>query len=375
MAASNFQEHFSMIEDPRQEWKIAHKLYDIIFLTVCAVIGGCDGWDEIEDFGEDWFDWLKGYGDFSNGVPSRDTIARTMSRIDADQLQRTFIAWMQSCHQNTDGAVIAIDGKTVRRSFDKSRDKGPIHMVNAFCTANQQVLGQCKTEEKSNEITAIPELLKLLDVRGCIVTIDAMGCQRKIAEQIIDGEADYILAVKRNQERLHQAFQRHFPAPKLLQLHKTDADIYMTDEKAHGREELRQYIVFETFDEFVDLSFEWKGMKSIGIAISTRTEPGHATDIAVRYYISSAQLSAKQFGEAVRSHWGVESSLHWCLDVAMYEDDCRIRRGEGAENMAAIRQVALNLLRKESSMKAGIKRKRQRAGRNEDYLSKVIEAA
>jgi predicted transposase YbfD/YdcC len=248
-------------------------------------------------------------------------------------------------------------------------------MVSSFCAENRQVLGQRKTDVKENEITAIPQLLELLDVKGCLVTIDAMGCQRKIAQKIVNKEADYVLAVKANQERLLHAFQRHFPADRIFQSGNKELDTYQTSEKGHGREETRFYFVSETFDEFVDLGLEWPNLQTLGVAVSLRKETGKAAEVAVRYYISSASLTAEQFGKAVRAHWAVESSLHWCLGVGMREDECRIRRGKAAENLAAVRHIAINLLKKETTMKGGIQRKRKHAARKTEYLSKVMEAA
>ena len=373
MRINTFVTHFADITDPRQLGKVEHKLFDIILLTISAVISGAEGWEDIEMFGEERLDWLRLYGDFDNGIPAHDTIARVISRIEPKELQSSFIKWMQNCQQLTEGSVIAIDGKTVRRSFDKKQRKAAIHMVSAFSAANSLVLGQVKTDAKSNEITAIPELLQLLEIKGCLVSIDAMGCQRNIADKIVKKEGDYLLAVKGNQPKLQAAFEKHFPLPKLSQY---DGDRFETKEKAHGRTEHRMYFVADIFEEFVDFSFEWPELKTVGAAVSIRQvgdKPPRAEDIFVRYYISSAELSAKEFGEAVRSHWSIENTLHWVLDVTMREDDSRIRRGDAAENLAGIKHIGLNLLRQETSLKLSVKKKRLKAALNEQYLSKVIE--
>jgi predicted transposase YbfD/YdcC len=363
-------DHISIIKDPRQNWKVAHKLSDIIFLAIVAVIAGAEGWEEIEDFGHDKLEWLKQYGDFENGVPVHDTIARVVSMINPKQFQTCFIAWMKDCHTATKGDVIAIDGKTVRGSYDKSKKRGAIHMVSAFSAANEVVLGQIKTQEKSNEITAIPELLKLLDIRGCLVTIDAMGCQKKIASKILECKADYLLAVKGNQKRLEQAFDNIFD---LKDLQDSLDNTYATQEMSRGRLETRLHKVSHDINALGDLAFEWPGLKTLGYAVSFRQEDGKpATSASIRYYISSAKLSAKDFAHAIREHWSIEVKLHWKLDTAFREDACRIRRGDGAENFAKIRHVALNLLNAEKSFSGGIKRKQKRANRSESYLSQVL---
>tara|TARA_R110001599_G_scaffold253132_3_gene453360 strand:+ start:133 stop:1269 length:1137 start_codon:yes stop_codon:yes gene_type:complete len=372
MGHTSLIEHFSIIRDYRQSGKVDHKLTDIILLVVCGVISGAEGWEDITDFGKDRLDWLKQYGDFDNGIPSDDTIARVMGRLSPRKVQACFSAWMESCHARTEGQIIAIDGKTLRRSYDKSKRKGAIHMVSAFCVENSLVLAQRQTSEKSNEITAIPELLDLLEVKGCLLTIDAMGCQREIAEKIVSKGADYLLAVKGNQPRLAKAFEKYFPISKLNDF---DEYSFSTAEKSHGRDETRIYIVKEIFDDFVDHSFEWKGMKSVGVCIGFRSKTGvppNAEDVMIRYFISSAKLSPKRFSEAVRWHWHIENKLHWTLDVAFQEDACRVRRESAGENLAAIRHIALNFLKSENTFKAGIKRKQKKAARNDDYLSEVL---
>ena len=363
-------DHISIIKDPRQKWKVAHTLSDILFLSIVAVIAGAEGWEEIEDFGKDKLEWLQKYGDFTNGIPVHDTIARVISMLNPKQFQSCFIAWMNDCHSVSKGSVIAIDGKTVRGSYDKSKKRGAIHMVSAFCAANEVVIGQIKTAEKSNEITAIPELLNLLDISGCLITIDAMGCQKKIAQTIINKNADYLLAVKGNQKRLEQAFDNIF---SLSDLQSESGDTYSTKEKSHGREETRLHKVSHGIDALGDIAFEWAGIKTLGYVASFRKEGGGPiTAPSVRYYISSAKLSAEELAHAAREHWSIEVKLHWKLDVALREDACRIRRGDAAENFSKIRHVSLNLLNADKSFKAGIKRKQKRAGRSESYLAQVL---
>ena len=364
-------DHISIIKDPRQTWKVEHCLADILFLCVAAVIAGAEGWEEIEDFGKDKLEWLQQYGGYKNGIPVHDTIARVIAMISPKQFQSCFIAWMKDCHTVTKGSVIAIDGKTVRGSYDKSNKRGAIHMVSAFCAANEVVIGQVKTAEKSNEITAIPELLKLLDISGCLVTIDAMGCQKKIASEILNKNADYLLAVKGNQKRLEQKFDDIFDVSDFQA--DDESNCYASQNKSHGRLETRLHKVSHDINLLDDIALEWPGIKTLGYIVSFRKEGDKpVTEPSVRYYISSAKLSAEELAHAAREHWAIEVKLHWKLDVALREDACRIRRGDAAENFSKIRHVALNLLNKDQTFKAGIKRKQKRAGRSESYLTAVL---
>lgn len=364
--------HFLDISDYRQKGKVKHKLSDIILLTICAVISGQDGWDGIEDFGHARLDFLKRYGYFSLGIPGADTISRVMGQISPKALQKSFISWMQSCHTLTEDEVIAIDGKTARGSYSKSKAKGAIHMVNAFATRNGMSIGQVKVNAKSNEITAIPELLELLDIQGCLITIDAMGCQKKIAQKIVDKGADYLLAVKGNQGKLEGKFEEYFDVSMLQNF---DGDSYSTQETSHGRKETRLAIVNDDLSILGDLKDEWPELKKMGIVASFRVDKDIATEknFSVRYYISSKNLSAKTLLNSTRSHWGVEV-MHWSLDTAFREDASRIRIDDRAEAFARIRQMALNLLKSEKSFKGGIQRKRMKAAMDESYLTKVLAA-
>ncbi|EGR1447376.1 ISAs1 family transposase [Vibrio cholerae] len=364
--------HFQIIKDYRQESKVEHKLSDIILLTICGVLSGHDGWDGIIDFGNARLDFLKRYGHFEAGIPSADTLSRVMGMINPVALQRSFIAWMKDCHTLTDGEVIAIDGKTLRGSYDRSKGKRTLHMVNAFATANGMSIGQLKVDSKSNEITAIPKLLDLLDVKGCLITIDAMGCQKKIAQKIRDKEADYLLAVKGNQGMLEQAFDDYF---RMDMLQDFDGSSYTTQEKSHGRIETRVALVDRDLSVLGDIEHEWPGLKSMGIVASIRQESAVATerDVSIRYYICSKELEAQTLLEATRSHWGVEV-MHWSLDTAFCEDNSRIRADDRAEAFARIRQICLNLLKSETTFKGGIKRKRMNCAMDEKYLSKVLES-
>jgi predicted transposase YbfD/YdcC len=363
-------DHISVISDPRQAWKVEHTLSDIIFLTIAAVIAGAEGWEDIQDFGEDNLEWLQKYGDFENGVPVHDTIARVMNLISAKQLQKSFAAWMKDCHEVTEGDVVAIDGKTIRGTYDKNKRCGAIHMVSAFSSANQVVLGQVKTAEKSNEITAIPELLKLLDIRGCLVSIDAMGCQKGIAQQIVDKGADYLLAVKGNQKKLEDAMGKVFNSSML---NSYEGDKYSIQEKGHGRTETRLALVSHDPSQLGDVELDWPELKTLGVVVSVRQEGDKpAETMTIRHYISSAELDAKELLEKSRAHWSIEVQMHWRLDVGMNEDSCRIQREQAGENLAVFRHIALNLLIEDKTFKAGIKRKQKKANRSNAYLSQVL---
>ena len=358
----------SIIRDPRQPRKVHHNLVDVLFLAITAVISGCEGWEEIEDFGNDKLDWLKKYLPFSGGIPTNDTISRIFQLIDPNEFQKCFARWMKSCCEMTHGDVIAIDGKTLKGSFKKQNKTDTIHMVSAFAAANSVVLGQVKTSEKSNEITAIPKLLDLLDIRGCLVTIDAMGCQTKIAKKIVDKGGDYLLPVKGNQKKLQSALDGIF---SIHRLEDKETEAYSTSEKGHGREEVRHCMVANA-SEIGDLVFEWAGLKTLGYVVSFRTEKGKETTAAVKFYISSADLDAKALLNASRAHWSVENNLHWQLDVSMNEDACRIRQRNSTENLATVRHTSLNLLKSEKSFEGGIKRKHKQANRSDSYREQVI---
>ena len=368
MSQKTLINHLSVIRDFRQPGKVKHELIDVLFLAITAVISGCEGWEEIEDFGNEKLDWLRQYLPFEEGIPSDDTISRIFQIIEPKEFQKSFAKWMKSCCEMTHGDVIAIDGKTLKGSFKKKNKTDSIHMVSAFASANSVVLGQVKTSEKSNEITAIPKLLDLLDIRGCLVTIDAMGCQTKIAKKIVDKGGNYLLPVKGNQERLQNALNDIF---SIKRLEAKETETYTTSEKGHGREETRHCMVANA-DEIGDLAFEWNSLKTLGYVVSFRAEKGEPSTVMMKFYISSAELDAKSLLTAAREHWSVENNLHWQLDVSMNEDACRIRQNNSTENLAAVRHVALNLLKTDGSFKAGIKRKHKQANRRDSYREKIV---
>ncbi len=360
--------HFAELKDPRVEGKNSHLLIDIIVMAICGVISGASGWEQIEIFAKSKHKWFGTFLDLPNGIPGHDTFRRVLSRLNAKKFQKCFISWMQSVSENLDGKVVAIDGKKVRRSYDSGSQKAAIHMVSAWASENRVVLGQVKTEEKSNEINAIPELLKLLEIKGCIVTIDAMGCQKKIANQIIEQGGDYVLGLKGNQSALLNAVEDVFAQADVETLNSDRFDFYETEDKGHGRKEVRTYFTTDATD--LPMAAQWPGIKSIGIVISDREENGkHSTDW--RYYISSLENDAERFAKAIRSHWGIENSLHYVLDVTFREDECRIRKDNGAENFSVLRHIARNLLGQEKT-KMSVRQKQFRAACDTDFLAKVL---
>ncbi len=368
--SASLLEHFSLLEDPRIERHRAHELLDILVLCVSAVVSGAEGWEAIEEFGEAKLDWLRQYVPLSNGIPSHDTIARVISRLSPKGLQECFVNWVQSVTSATAGEIVAIDGKTVRRSFDRAGRKQAIHMVSAWAKTNGVVLGQVKTDEKSNEITAIPRLLEVLALKGCIVTIDAMGCQTEIAKKIVAAGADYVLAVKGNQEELYRDIQSVFLEAMETDFEGLEHDYHEVRSQGHGRQETRQYWLLNELSG-ITRPGRWKKLTALGLVHSEREVDGEKSD-EWRYYITSCNRGAKAFGEAVRGHWSVENNLHWVLDVTFREDESRIRRGAAPENLATMRHMALNMLRQEKTSKKSIKQRRMRAGWDNNYLHKVL---
>lgn len=365
MSLLKLVKHLELIDDHRQAAKVTYPLFDVLFLTVVAVIGGSDGWEDIEDFGHCHLDLLKKYGDYSKGIPVHDTIARIISKVEPDKLQTAFIEWMKEAQELTDGDVIAIDGKTLRSSYNREDRQSTIHMVNAFSVANGVVLGQEKTDQKSNEITAMPELLKLLDIKGALVTIDAMGTQADIAHAIVEKEANFLLAVKGNQKNLYKTIKKAFSE----QRQKFECSLENLEQQK-GRVEYRECYAQEvdpkSFDE------KWPPIHTIGLAIGYRISQGKE-QLQHRYYISSAKLTSEELSKAIRTHWAVENQLHWVLDVSLKEDSCQIYREHAAENLSRIRQATVNILKKEPTQ-ISINRKRRRASMDSKYLDKIINA-
>lgn len=360
--------HFEEMPDPRIERKKKHLLMDVLVLTLCAVISGATSWESIEDFGNKRESWLKTFLELPNGIPSHDTISRVFSLLNPQQFAMCFMEWMKEVVGKISG-VVAIDGKRLRgASMGK---KLPIHLVNAFATANGVSLGQYKVEDKTNEITAIPELLKLLSIEGCIVTIDAMGCQKEIAKRIIEAKADYVLALKDNHSRLHKHAEVYMEKLHKGKIPEATCDQKETIENGHGRAEKRIYLITDTLDWMKEKE-SWSGLRSIGMVISER-QIGTEKTIERRYYLSSLPANADIFSKAVREHWGIENRLHWVLDVTFNEDRHRANIKYAAQNLAVIRQSALNLLRLDKTpKKMSIKRKQFCAALDNQYLQSLL---
>jgi predicted transposase YbfD/YdcC len=366
-------ECFSEIVDPRVERTKRHLLSDILTLAVLAVIAGAEGWEDIEEFGHSKHEWLKQYLSLPGGIPSHDTISRVFRALKPGEFNAALMEWLAGLHEQFGFQQIAIDGKTVRRSHDRSVMKAALHLVSAWSVANQLVLGQEATDAKSNEITAIPKLLKMLELKGAIVTIDAMGCQKEIARQIVDGGGDYVLSVKDNQPTLYAALQAYF-----LHLHETNfagcqVRRLTTIGAGHGRQERRTYYITALPDSLRSFGDEWKQLTSIGQAINFTIRDGREVS-EVRYFILSLPPQVKRFAAAVRGHWGIENSLHWTLDMTFREDESRIRKDHGPENFATIRRAALGLIKQDKS-KGSVRKKRKRAGWNNDALLTIVQNA
>ena len=368
----SIERHFGDLTDPRIDRTKLHKLLDILVIAICAVIAGADNWEDIAEFGQAKIDWFKTFLELPNGIPSHDTFNRVFARLDPQEFRNGFMSWVSAVSEVIGGQVIAIDGKVLRRSHDRGIGQAAIAMVSAWACANRLVMGQVKVADKSNEITAIPQLLQALEVSGCIVTIDAIGCRTEIAEMIIDQEADYVLSLKENQGRLFEDVQLLFADLEKSQYKAYPFDYDKTVNKNHGRIETRQCWTISDPEVHRYLrGFEnWKSLATVS-RIRAQRQIGEEKSCEDRYHIASI-TGAKKVLWAVRSHWGIENELHWTLDVAFDEDRCRVRKDHGPENFALLRHMALNLLKQEKTGKGGIKAKRLQAGWNEDYLIKVL---
>lgn len=374
VSIDNFNDSFKNVKDFRQEGKVKHKLMEILFIAVIAILANANTWIEIGTFAEIKKDWLRKYLPLESGVPSHDTFQRVFENLDAKSFNKAFVNWTNKISDHTEGRIIAIDGKTVRRSFDDG--KNPIHLVNAWCDENNLILGQIKTYEKSNEITAIPELIDLLFLKGSIITIDAMGTQKKIAEKIIKKKGDYVLALKGNQGLFHKEVQEYMEDAYQDDFKDIHCSKNVTKEKGHGRIEKREYFQTSDIDWFSEKA-KWKKLKSIGMVQRTVIKKGKET-IERCYYISSLETplegECELFAKAVRKHWGVES-IHWSLDMVFREDESLVRKNNGAENLSMLRKIGMNLLKKEmpDQKKMSKNMKRFRAAMDEKFLEEIIE--
>jgi len=368
---SSILEHFAEVDDPRVEYLVEHQLIDIITIALCAVIAGADNWTEVAQFGQEKRVWLAEFLSLPHGIPSHDTFGRIFAKLDPEQFQNSFLNWVQAVFKMTNGQVVPIDGKKVRRSHDRANDQQAIWMVSAWAAENELVLGQVKVDDKSNEITAIPKLLRLLELSGCIVTIDAMGCQKEIAAQIVAGGADYILALKGNHSGLLEDVQALFAYA--AETNYADCDYHKTISKGHGRIEIRECWTTSDPDYFPFLrnAPDWTRLRTL-VMVRAERRQADKTSVDVRYYLSSLESKADKHLHAIRTHWTIENQLHWVLDVAFDEDRCRVRKEHAAQNFTVLRHCALNLLKQETSAKCGIQAKRKKAGWSNDYLLKVL---
>ncbi len=367
---SSLSDCFGGLDDPRIERHKRHQLIDIVTIAICAISSGADNWVEIEEFGEAKIEWFRQFIELPNAIPSHDTFGNVFARLCPEQFKQCFLTWVRSVFEVTQGQLVAIDGKRLRRSHDQGRGKAAIHMVSAWACANRLVLGQVKTDEKSNEITAIPKLLRLLELKGCIVTIDAMGCQTAIAEQIIDQGGNYVLALKGNQSTLHDEVQALFADPQLPEDPDITVHTHETTDGGHGRVDIRRYRCTSDL-AWLDPRGRWKGLLSV-CAVESERHIGEEMSREVRHFIASIPADPKLWADATRGHWGIENKLHWRLDVAFREDESRVRKGHADENLAVLRHMALNLLTQEKSNKRGTQTKRRRAGWDDKYRLKVL---
>lgn len=371
--AAALAEHFSELEDPRSDSGKRHLLLDIIVIAICAVICGADDWVEVELFGQAKEKWLRTFLKLPHGIPSHDTFGRVFRVLDPEQFQRCFRSWIEAVAGVTKGRVVPVDGKTLRRSHDRTLGKAAIQMVSAWATENRLILGQTKVTDGSNEITAIPKLLEVLDLAGCIVTVDAIGCQREIAQTAVDQGADYLLALKENQGNLYHEVAGLFEYATEIGFRDVEHDVRRTINKGHGRIEVRQCWTISD-REFMDYVRQFGDWPEFNTMVKVEAERYVGTEVTrkTRYYITSLGNDAKLALYAARGHWKIENQVHWVLDVVFREDHCRIRKGNGAQNFAILRHIALTLLHQEKTAKVGMKAKRLKAALDHEYLLQVL---
>jgi len=372
-ALKAIEKHFGQVSDPRVERTKEHKLVDIITIALCAVICGAENWIDIELYGNSKLPWLTTFLELPDGIPSHDTFGRVFGRIDAQEFQKAFFEWVIAVNDLIQGQIINIDGKCLRGSDDKRLGKRAIYMVSAWASENEIVLGQRKVDEKSNEISAIPELLKMLSIAGCIVTIDAMGTQTEIAQTIVDAQAGYALSVKENQGHLFEDIAYIFTVDQAQNFKYASLDYAKTTNSGHGRIDIRECWSTSNpqYLKLIRNVENWAGLQSIVMVVSTRII-GEVQTKHVRYYITTLPSDAKRILHIVRRHWAIENELHWVLDVAMNEDHNRVHKDQAPENMTVLRHIALNLLKQEKTAKGGVHAKQLQAAWNNDYLYKIL---
>ncbi len=363
-----FAPFFVDLTDPRVARARRHNLLDILILAVCATLGNADGWADVERFATAKLDFFKTFLDLPHGIPSHDTFGRVFARLDPAALLDCLRRWLDALGAAVAGEVVAIDGKTLKGSFDAAAGQNPLHLVSAWACDARLTLGQVAVDQKSNEITAIPLLLELLDLKGCIVTLDAMGCQTEIAAAIRGRGADYVLAVKDNQPGLHEVIHEAFVAHAEAGFADPAVKRLLTVERGHGRQERRQYVAAAAPQA---LAARWRDVASIGLVTRTRTAGG-VTSEELSYYVSSLPPKVKTFARAVRGHWGIENRLHWTLDVTFAEDQSRVRKDHGPFNLAMLRRLAVSILQRDRSVKDNLRGKRLRAGWDDEVLVKIL---
>lgn len=373
-APHSFAAHFADLPDPRVDRTKLHSLLDILVITLCAVISGAEGWSDIAQYGRTKEPWLRTFLTLPNGIPTDDTFARVFARLDTVAFGRCFAQWTRSIKKKTHGKVVSIDGKSLRHSFDTATGRGAIQMVSAWANDSRLVLAQQKVDTKSNEITAIPKLFEMLDLEGCVVTLDAMGTQKEIAAQIKEKKADYVLALKVNQGHAYEEVSHFFETGLQKGFQKSFGEVavltYETVDYEHGRIEKRRYYQTDQIDWLLAKD-DWEGLASIGMVMTERTDKGK-TQSQTRYFLSSLPGKVRRFAKAVRAHWGIENSLHWQLDISFDEDSSRIRKDRAPENLAIVRHIALNILQQDQTLKRGTKAKRLQAAWDNEYLVRIL---
>lgn len=366
-------QYFAEMPDPRSTINRLHSLVDVVVICVCGVLSGADGPAAIATWAKLHRAWLKEHLELARGLPSRDTIRRVLQRLEPQAFQRCFAAWLESLVGPSGAKFLAIDGKTLRRSHDRKHQLGALHMVSVWATEQRLTLGQIATAAKSNEITAIPQVLELVDVQGAIVTIDAMGCQTEIAKQIVKRKGNYVLPVKGNQGKLEEAVETYFDEHLEDDFARVKVSRLVTEERRHGRLERREYLQVDVPKSLPGRE-RWAGLKTLGMAIRTREIGGQETG-EVQYYISSLKRNVKLFARASRGHWGIENTCHWTLDMTFREDESRTRERHVAENLSWLRRFALGLLKQHPDQKTSLVMKRRQCGWNTDFLTEVLAGA